>query len=398
MKIAFCIENFIIARGGAEQYVNDLSRLLSEGDHEVHIFTRKSRKKSEGNLHIHILKCWPRPRFAMALCFARQCRREVAAGGFDIVHSFGRTWGMDVFQPLGGSQMAGLVGNIRSIPRLPKRILKVATYLFSIRRIAYFYIEKVQIREAKIVIAISAMVKNDLIRYCRLSPEKVRIVRNGVDLEKFHPRNKNLYRDKIRRVLGLTDEDVFVIFVAHNFRLKGLQALLRSLAYLNDRCPGHPFKVGVLGAGKIKKYTSRARKLGVADRLIFLASSEEPPRYYAAADISVHPSFYDPSALVVLEAMASGLPVITTTYCGTSEIIQDGREGYVVGTPYDIAGLTDRILRLSDAALRQKMGREGRLRAEEFPYPRNMQEILEIYHEYIGSCSRQKRSQLPVSG
>ncbi len=386
MKIAFCIENFITARGGAEQYVNDLSRLLSEGEHEVHIFTLKSRKQSSGDLHIHLLKCLPVPRFAKAVCFARRCRREVADRGFDIVHSFGRTWGMDVFQPLGGSQMAGLVGNIRSIERPYKRILKVVTYLFSLRRIAYFMIEKVQIREANIVIAISAMVKDDLIRYCRLRPEKVRIVRNGVDLERFHPRNKNLYREKIRKLIGLNDRDIFIIFVAHNFRLKGLQSLIRTLAYLNDISPGHPFKVGVLGAGKIKKYTSRARKLGVADRLIFL-SSEDPPRYYAAADICVHPSYYDPSALVVLEAMASGLPVITTTYCGTSEIMQDGREGFVVATPNDIPDLTDRITRLGDPELRRKMGKEGRLRAEEFPYPRNMREILDIYDEYIGSCS-----------
>ncbi|GAH84771.1 unnamed protein product, partial [marine sediment metagenome] len=81
-------------------------------------------------------------------------------------------------------------------------------------------------------------------------------------------------------------------------------------------------------------------------------------------------------------------PVITTAYCGTSEIIEEGKEGFVVQTPADISELTDRIMRLGDSELRQKMGEAGRRRAEEFPYSRNMREILDIYDEYIGSCSR----------
>jgi len=113
-----------------------------------------------------------------------------------------------------------------------------------------------------------------------------------------------------------------------------------------------------------------------------------PSHYYAAADISVHPSFYDPSALVVLEAMASGIPVITTTYCGTSEIIEEGKEGFIVQTPADIFEMADRIIDLSDSELRRKMGEAGRRRAEDFPYSRNMEEILDIYDEYTGAYPR----------
>lgn len=388
MKIAFCIENFITARGGAESYVNDLSHLLSVDDHEVHIFTLKSRRKSWGNLHIHVMKCIPVPRFVKTICFALRCRKEVAGDRFDIIHSFGRTWGMDIFQPLGGTQMGGLVGNLRSIANPVRKGLKIATYIFSLRRIIYFLVEKVQIMEAKIVIAISAMVKDDLIRYCRLSPERVKVVRNGIDLEKFHPRHRRSYRKEIRLSLGLTGEDIFIIFVAHNFRLKGLRPLLQALAVLNDRDPENHFIVGIFGGGKVKQFVSFARKLGVRDKCKFISTNEEIQRYYAAADICVHPSYYDPSALVVLEAMASELPVITTAYCGTSEIIKDGREGFVVRTPDDFTELADRITRLNDAELRRKMGEAGRRRAEEFPYSRNMQEILDIYDGYINSRSR----------
>lgn len=385
MRIAFCIENFITSRGGAEQYVHDLSRRLAEDGHQVHIFTMTSRESGRDNPQIHILDCVPRPRFLKTLCFAARSRKAVRDRGFDIVHSFGRTWGMDIFQPLGGSQMAGLVGNIRSIDNPVSRGLKIMTYIFSLRKLAYFYVERVQMREAKIVIAISAMVKDHLLRYTRLAEEKVRIVRNGVDLHRFHPRNREKYRKETREKLGLTEDEVMVIFVAHNFRLKGLKTLIRVLAELKRSQPGHPFRIAVLGGGKERQFVCRARKLGVEDKLIFIGADKETPRFYAAADISVHPSYYDPSALVVLEAMASGLPVITTAYCGTSEIIREGREGYVVPNPSDIPLLTDRIRRIEDPQLRRRMGEAGRRRAEEFPYSRNMREILDIYDEYIGT-------------
>lgn len=384
MKIAFCIENFITTRGGAEQYVNDLSSRLTAGQHEVHIFTMNSGEETRGKLRIHTVKIGPLPRFLKTLLFAIRCRKLVKDQGFDIVHSFGRTWGMDVFQPLGGSQMAGLVGNIRSIDDFINRGIKILTYILSFRRMIYFYVEKIQLKEAKIVIAISAMVKGDLIRYSKLPESKVRIVRNGVDLNRFHPRNRGLHREETRRSLGLSDQDVMLIFVAHNFRLKGLQTLIRALAELEKRQGEHNFKIGVLGAGKVRQFFALARKLGVADKLIFIGCKEDTPSFYAAADISVHPSYYDPSALVVLEAMASGLPVITTAYCGTSEIIKEGQEGFVVASPTNIKLLADRINSLADSELRRRMGASGRLRAEEFPYSRNMREILDIYDQYIG--------------
>lgn len=388
MKIAFCIENYITTRGGAEQYVNDLSLLLTKQGHEVHIYTMKSLRRSEGNLRIHILNIIPGPRFIRTISFALRCRKEVTDHKFDIIHSFGRTWGMDIFQPLGGSQMAGLVGNLRSIPNPLSRYFKVMTYILSFRRMVYFLVEKIQMKETKIVIAISAMVKKDLINYCRLNPEKVRIVRNGVDLKRFNPRNREVYRDETRKQLDLDENDIFILFVAHNFRLKGLQTLIGALRLIRKIAPDNKFKVGILGAGKVRAYTKYAKKMGVVDKFIFIPNSDDPPRYYAAADISVHPSFYDPSALVVLEAMASGIPVITTTYCGTSEIIKEGREGFVVRTPANISEMAERILDLSAKNLRREMGAAGRRRAEEFPYSRNMEEILDIYNEYTGSYPR----------
>lgn len=382
MKVAFCLENLVPSRGGAEQYVKDLSSLFCREEHEVHIFTMRSVVAPEKNLKLHILRVPRRPKFLRALWFALSCRRAVRRDNFAVIHSFGRTLGMDVFQPLGGSQMAGLIGNLRSIDNPLKRFFKVLCYIFSLRRLVYFLIEKLQMRQASLVVAISGMVKKDLIKYTRLGQGKVRIVRNGVDLVKFHPDNRTRYREERRTKLGLKQEDILILFVAHNFRLKGLRPLLFALRKLARRHPEIPFKLGVLGQGKTSTFQRLAEKLGVADRVIFIGLSADTAHYYAAADICVHPSFYDPSALVVLEAMASGIPVITTDFCGTSEIISEGVEGYVVKTPNNVTEMAGRILALSDPAHRREMGIRARARAEKAPYARNMQAILGIHNEY----------------
>ena len=240
MRIAFCLENFNPARGGAEQYVADLSHRLCRHGHHIHVFTLSSNCREEENLYLHLLKVPPRPRFLKTLSFAIACQRQVARQGFDIVHSFGRSWGMDIFQPLGGSQMASLVGNIRSIDSIPARMIKILSYVFSLRRLTYFLVEGIQMKSARTIVAISAMVKKDLLHYIHLNPERVKIVRNGVDLQKFHPRNRAIYREEIRQKLGLREENILILFVAHNFRLKGLHPLIRALSLLRR---DHPERV-----------------------------------------------------------------------------------------------------------------------------------------------------------
>ena len=372
MKIAFCIENFKPSRGGAERYVHDLSMLLTGEGHELHIYTLQGRVDPAASVALHLVRVPSCPKFLKTLYFAWKVRRLLQGQKFDIIHSFGRTWGMDIFQPLGGSQFSSLVGNLRSIENIFARFFKAFTYFTSLRRLSYFLVEEMQLRRARIVIAISAMVKNDLIRYTRLNSDKIMIVRNGVDLEKFRPEARAARRDKLRRELELGEEDIFILFVAHNFRLKGLHVLILAMAELKNSHPEISFKVGVLGEGKKKQFARLARKNQVAEQIIFLGGREQPECYYAAADICVHPSYYDPSALVVLEAMASGLPVITTAYCGTSEIIEEGKDGYIVADPGDISSLATTIYRLKDPRLRRKMGEFARRKSEYFPFRRNM--------------------------
>src|SRR5205823_7588956 len=133
---------------------------------------------------------------------------------------------------------------------------------------------------------------------------------------------------------------------AMNYRLKGLEPLLHALALT----PG--LKLVVAGSPKIDSWRWLARRLGVAERVVFAGPAVDVRRIFFAADLHVHPTFYDPCSSVVLEALACGLPVITSRYNGAAELMHPPREGLVVSDPHDHAALAAALTHLLDPVRR----------------------------------------------
>src|SRR5205807_2292297 len=127
------------------------------------------------------------------------------------------------------------------------------------------------------------------------------------------------------------------------YRLKGLDPLLRSVARLRARSEyrdaSRLFRLVVAGNPNTRKYQNLARALRIHDHVRFVGHMTDMKNAYFAADFLVHPTFYDPCSLVVLEALACGLPVITSRYNGASELLQPPRDGYVIDDPHDHAQL-----------------------------------------------------------
>jgi UDP-glucose:(heptosyl)LPS alpha-1,3-glucosyltransferase len=119
----------------------------------------------------------------------------------------------------------------------------------------------------------------------------------------------------------------------------------------------------------------------VTDFVTFLGPSDRVAQIYHAGDVLVHPTYYDPCSRVVLEAMVSGLPCVTTRWDGASEMIVDGRNGYVLAEPRDIDGLADRIERLSDPGHRTALARAARAVADRVNMKRHAAEVLAVYEE-----------------
>lgn len=374
MKIALVMQRFCPHLGGGEKYAADLaSRLLKEG-HEVHVFANIWDKSLSACFHkVPIFQGWDLLSFAVNS--ARQLRKEK----FDLIQGFGETYYVDVTMLGGGCERVWLLEAPVDAENPVMSFLKRLGKILRVHNLTHLMIERKRCREGKNqkVIVSSEMVKKQLSHYYRLPDEKVVVIRNGVDLKKFHPRNRDRFRREIREKYQLGEEMV-ILFVAHNFALKGLRFLLKALALLKDK---GRFQLAVVGRGKILKYKNLAEKLGLGTKVVFAGPVQEMERYYGASDILVHPTLYDPFAGVCIEALASGLPVITTKHNGVSEIITDGQEGFIVDDPKNIELLAERIQQLLNKERRRKFSRAARARAEEFSFEHTCQNLVQVYEE-----------------
>ena len=182
----------------------------------------------------------------------------------------------------------------------------------------------------------------------------------------------------MRDSLGVRDNTLLFLLAAHNFRLKGLPELLNLMTRLvaNNR----RVHLAVAGGRHRAKWRQIAANLGLAENVTLLGTVGDMVPYYAAADAYVHPTYYDPCSLVLLEAAASGLPIITTRRCnGAAELFRDGSEMLTVEDPAADDALYERAEALFDERFRKQLGMAARRVALRNPIEQNVDQIVRLY-------------------
>jgi UDP-glucose:(heptosyl)LPS alpha-1,3-glucosyltransferase len=172
------------------------------------------------------------------------------------------------------------------------------------------------------------------------------------------------------------------LFVAMNYRLKGLDPLLHAAA----RTPGarsgpRGFRLIVAGDPHTAGYQRVARRLGLGDQVCFIGPCRDMRSCYFASDFLVHPTFYDPCSLVVLEALACGVPVITSRFNGASELLTPPREGYVIRDPHDHDHLAWCMTQLLDPARRAACAQAARKAAAQWTFDHHYRQLLHVFTE-----------------
>ncbi|KKM64645.1 hypothetical protein LCGC14_1499310 [marine sediment metagenome] len=380
MRIALNIYKFLPSKGGGEGYLASLANQLIERGHEVHIFANEW--ENHNLIHFHTIPVIRYPKFLKEVSFVINSRRKLAENDFDIVQVVGRALGMNVFNPHCGVERAWIKQDFLSISNPVNRVLKHITRFFSLRQRFILWLDKKQYTDKNVsrIIAISEMIKNDIIKYHHVNPQKIKVIYNGVDLQRFNPAITKKFRGIVRKKLFISEEFV-ILYVSNNFRLKGLTILVKALGELKKS--HKEFKALIIGRGRDASYRKLAKRLNCLENLIFLGHVNGIEKYYAASDLYVHPTFYDSCSLVVTEALASGLPVITTRYDGASGVIDDGIDGFVLQDPLDYRTLAGKISLFFDEGFRQKASIAAREKAEKYPVERNCEETIEVYNEVI---------------
>jgi UDP-glucose:(heptosyl)LPS alpha-1,3-glucosyltransferase len=285
----------------------------------------------------------------------------------DVLMSLERVWRCDVYRAGDGVHQAWLNRRrkfemplqrfVRGVNRKHQDILKLEESLFAKSG-------------AALVIANSEMVKNEIVDLYRYPADKIDIVRTGVPLEKF--RFDAGFREQARSDLKLKTDEIALLFVGSGWERKGLRFAIEAFELCRDR----NLRLLVAGRGDARAY--KPKRFFTQEPVRFLGEVADLTPIYAAADIFILPSIYDPFSNACLEALASGLPVVTTRDNGFSEIIKDGVHGSVVDLSNNVMTLRDAIRFWSDETRRSDAKSRIIERASQFDISKNVQQTLEI--------------------
>jgi UDP-glucose:(heptosyl)LPS alpha-1,3-glucosyltransferase len=368
MKIALIRQKYT-PFGGAERYMSRLITGLVAKGHDVHVFASQWQTSDQQTLTFHQVPSIRAAGWLRTLTFSINCGNLLRREDFDVIFSLERTLHQDIYRAGDGCHRQWLTQK-----NLGKGVLAhLRTYINPLH-LTYLNLERKLFTDPglKAIIANSKNGKDEIVRLYGVSPEKIHVVYNGIDPDEFPVEERDQHREDLAREFHLKDE-VRLLYVGSGFERKGVPTLLKSVARLHI-----PYKLFIVGKGRINKFRKAAKRLGIAEKVVFTGPRSDVHRFYLGSDIFVFPTLYDPFSNATLEAMACGLPVITTPFNGVSEIISEGRNGCVVNDPLDDKSIADAITRLAVREVREPMGEEARRTAGGFTMERNVMETIKV--------------------
>jgi UDP-glucose:(heptosyl)LPS alpha-1,3-glucosyltransferase len=373
MRVGIAIERFDPARGGAERWTYDYAEHLRRRGCEVHVVAQEISLESERMAIVpHRLG-----RISSVLRRAEAYAETFRRLDLDVVHDMGVGWHADFLQPHGGCWPAVVEAKRRLEPSWLGAVKRRLDPWLPRHRARAELLRRQCAADNLTFVALSHKVAGEY-REAGFPAERIRVIHNGVDLRRYSPQLCEPFREATRRRLGVGPETVLALMVAHNLTLKGIRTLLESLRRLAPR--KLPLHVLIVGGRRLGSWRRRVGAWGLESQVTLVEPQQKILPYYAAADLLVHPSFYDSCSLVLLEAAACGLPAIATRQNGAAELFEHGAEAMILDDAADAEGLAESLCRLvADADLRRRMGRAARQAMLPHSQQRNFDEIFGLY-------------------
>jgi UDP-glucose:(heptosyl)LPS alpha-1,3-glucosyltransferase len=371
MRIAFVRYRYS-PHGGAERYLDGLAERLREAGSDVRILSSSWEGAEKSVSSWERIRVPKRPASFRPFLFALAVGRWARAHPEWLLFSWERLPGAEVVRAGDGCHAEWLIR---------KRSLRPHTAVLDRMRPlnrAHLLLERKMFSSEKLlgVIANSSRGKEEIVRHYGVPAENVFVVHNGVDLSRFPAAKREEARANLRGRFAISGDETVFLFVGSGFTRKGVGALTDAAISLAKA--GKRFRILVVGKGDPRPYLNRAASAGAGGALRFLGPVDGAEEFYLGSDAFVFPTVYEPFSNACLEAMAAGLPLITTETNGVSEIFREGDAGFVLADPFDVPALANRMEELLDPALRMRMGTAARQVAERVPLEKKVGEILGV--------------------
>jgi len=395
VEVCFVSPEYLPLSGGTGSYVYYLSKELIKNGYTTSVVTGYGESKDikiNNQQRAFFLKTFKAPiirSFLFAGTAFQKLKKINDKISVDITHinlplvpsfavpkNFGKTLITTVHSTWKGEAEA-----IRNEPY--SRLNSNERFMVSFNRVLRFFEEQTLERSNKLI-AVSDFTRRELLKYYNVKEAKIRVIHNGVDIHKFAPPED---KAKVKQELGFSNKEFNILSVGRLYARKGLFTLIKSVSIVAKKYRN--VKLIISGKGQsneMKKLVDYAEKLGIRSNILFTGYFPDAklPKLYQAADIFAFSTFYENLPFAVLEALSSRLPVVTTNVGGIPEMIEDGKNGFLV-PPANSAALSDRIIYLiENPAAASEMANQARETVENrFDWRLIVKKVLKVYREEL---------------
>lgn len=345
MKIAFCLLNYF-AYGGLQRDFMRIAKECVRRGHEVHVYTTRWDGEREPDFTLHLVAVRGVTNHARARSFSDQTRN--IATQYDLVIGFNKMPGLDLYYAADVCYQARIKAKrgvlYRLLPRYRAwRALEEAVFARGVKTD---------------ILLISAAQQAEYSGCYRTEAERFHLLPPGIHRDRLAPDNAHEIRTEMRRTLGLTDAEQMLLMVGSGFKTKGLDRAIAGLRALPAKIRAHTH-LYVVGQGDAAPFIKQARQLGVETHLHIMGARADVPQFLLAADLLLHPSTHENTGTALLEALAAGLPVLTTAVCGYAHYIDDARAGVVLPAEFNQQAWNAALEKLLAATELKQLGANG---------------------------------------
>jgi len=362
--------------GGAERIVSAILAQLKQQPELEPVLINRNWEQLDG-----VAVCRVNPFYLGSIWrdwgFARAARRAWQQLGADLVQSHERIPGCHVFRAGDGVHAAWL--DARALGKGWRHKLSVWCnpyhhFMLRMERAMFSH------PDLRAVICISEMVKQDVLQRFPVRPEQCVVIHNGVDSQRFNPEAAQLRRSALRAQYGIPADAPVLVYVGSGFERKGVAQAIRAIEQQPD-----VQLVVVGGDKKLAHYQQLARTLGMAARVHFTGPQKDVLSHYGMADGFILPTLYEPFGSVVAEALACGLPVLTSTRCGGGECVTPGKTGWLAA-PQDTPAWQQNVAAwLAARAQWPELARQARERVLTQTEPQMVAQMMALYRRLLGT-------------
>ena len=384
MRIALVIERMDVFRGGRETSTAQIAEELVRRGCDVTILCQQGSWRHD---RVELIELGRRSltRTARLRGFVDDVHRHLGGAHYDVVHAMLPIPAADVFQLRGGTIPGQRLASLRRRNPLA-RAVAAAFASFNKHRADMAALERQVVADESVTLLPgSDMVAHELADHYQRT-ENVRVVYNAVADPPADAEQVAQWRREVRARLAVDPTGVVFIALATNFTLKGVAETIRAFARWNQTAgqttPGRLVIVG-RSVEMAEGYERMGRAHGLTDKVAFEDQTDRVDELYAAADVCVLLSWYDPCSRVVLEATRRGIPSITTAWNGAGEILTGGA-GIVVPSPRKIAQVADAMTELTDPDRRRRASEACLAKSKQLSMTRHVDELMAVYNEVTG--------------